>query len=243
MPERQPAQHCLFSRYAEQMFILCYRYVKNREDAEELMLNGFLSFFKSIARFQYNGEGSVAPWLRKIMINECLMFLRKSNDLRMTSLGHDVEQSIDDEIIARMSADDIYRLILRLPVGYRTIFNLYVVEGMGHKEIAEMLKISEGTSKSQLSKAKSLLRTMITENEDIHRQGLYPSGKDEQRYPFAGSLSISYLVRRKGDFFQKNSFRLGFGGLKYDKLLVEPVIYFHDLFRGVTPGLKLSVSF
>lgn len=60
------AQHCLFSRYAEQMFILCYRYVKNREDAEELMLNGFLSFFKSIARFQYNGEGSVAPWLRKI---------------------------------------------------------------------------------------------------------------------------------------------------------------------------------
>jgi RNA polymerase sigma-70 factor (ECF subfamily) len=78
------AQHCLFSRYAEQMFILCYRYVKNREDAEELMLNGFLSFFKSIARFQYNGEGSVAPWLRKIdqtPFASCASFLHQTKSL------------------------------------------------------------------------------------------------------------------------------------------------------------------
>jgi RNA polymerase sigma-70 factor (ECF subfamily) len=162
------AQKYLFERYAGQMYALCYRYVKAREDAEELMLNGFLDFYKSIKRFRYAGENSVTPWLKKIMINECLMFLRKRKHFRMISLTGGSEISIDENAIARMSAEEIYRLITELPAGYRTVFNLYVIEGMTHKEIAGLLKITEGTSKSQLSKARNILQTLIRQKENVN---------------------------------------------------------------------------
>lgn len=159
------AQKVLFSQYAQQMYRLCYRYVRNHEDAEELMLNGFLSFFKSIKKFRYRGKDSVAPWLKKIMINECLMFLRKKKKLKLIELNDKTEPVINEDIIAKIEAEDLYGMITDLPVGYRTVFNLFVIEGMTHKEIAKILKISEGTSKSQLSKARKMLQSLISKRE------------------------------------------------------------------------------
>lgn len=162
------AQKYLFDEYAERMLVVCYRYVKNREDAEELMLNGFFNFFKHIRRFNYEGESSLLPWLKKIMVNECLMFLRKKNVFHLAAENEVKEIPANEEILSGISAEDIYKLILELPTGYRTVFNLYVIEGMSHKEIAGALHISEGTSKSQLSKARSLLQQMLLQNNHCY---------------------------------------------------------------------------
>ena len=155
------AQKHLWDAYADAMLMVCMRYVKSLPDAEELMLNGFYNFFNKIDRFDYSGPGSVGPWLKKIMVNECLAFLRKKGGLQLTPETGGMEVATDNDIIGRMSASEIYRYIIELPPGYRTVFNLYVVEGMSHKEIAGLLEISEGTSKSQLNKARAMLQKRI----------------------------------------------------------------------------------
>lgn len=158
------AQRYLFDEYAEQMFTICYRYVKKREDAEECMQNGFLKFYRSVGRFHYKGESTVFPWLRKIMINECLMLLRKTNRFQMVSLQEGPETAVSEEAVSALSAQELYHLVLALPLGYRTVFNLHVIDGLTHQEIARELGITPGTSKSQLSKAKSMLQVMIHKN-------------------------------------------------------------------------------
>ncbi len=164
------AQKYLFDRYARQMYSMCYRYVNNHEDAEELMLNGFYKFYKNIKRFHYKGGNSVFSWLKKIMINECLMFLRKKKKFKIIALEEEREKTYtNDDILTKMAVEDIYRMITELPIGYRTVFNLYVIEGYSHKEIAESLKISEGTSKSQLSKARRKLQLMIIKNRSFNK--------------------------------------------------------------------------
>jgi RNA polymerase sigma-70 factor (ECF subfamily) len=155
------AQKCLFDLFSGKMMMVCRRYVKTIEDAEELMLDGFYKFFKNIHAFQYQGDASLYAWLKKIMINECLMFLRKKTVLTMVSETDAEELPMQEDILDHLSAAEIFNLIVQLPVGYRTVFNLYAVEGMSHREIADMLGIAEGTSKSQLSKAKTLLQKML----------------------------------------------------------------------------------
>ena len=135
------------------MLVVCMRYVKKLPDAEELMLNGFYNFFKTIDRFVYSQESSVGAWLKKIMINECLMFLRKGGNLKLVEEEHAAGVEVDEATMAKLNANEIFRLVMTLPPGYRTVFNLFVIEGYSHKEIAEMLRITEGTSKSQLNKA------------------------------------------------------------------------------------------
>lgn len=155
------AQKYLWDAYADAMLMVCMRYLKNLHDAEEMMLNGFYNFFNKIDRFDYSGPGSVGPWLKKIMVNECLAFLRKKGGLQLSPDMGAMDVVADNDIIGRMSAAEIYRYIIELPPGYRTVFNLYVVEGMSHKEIAGLLEISEGTSKSQLNKARAMLQKRI----------------------------------------------------------------------------------
>jgi RNA polymerase sigma factor (sigma-70 family) len=162
------AQRHLFDEYAAPMMLVCRRYVKRAEDAEEMLLNGFFKFFQQIDRFQDAGAGSIAPWLRKIMVNECLMFLRSHHHLQMAPEVTEEMMAIDEEAIQKLSADEIYQYIIQLPVGYRTVFNLYVMEEMTHREIADVLGISEGTSKSQLSKARGLLQKIIRTNEQVY---------------------------------------------------------------------------
>jgi RNA polymerase sigma factor (sigma-70 family) len=155
------AQQCLFELLSARMSLVCRRYVKSREDAEEIMLDGFYKFFKNLAAFDYQGEKMMEAWLKKIMVNECLMFLRKKKAFIIVTESAAEDITLEEEALDNMSAAEIFNLIVQLPVGYRTVFNLYEIEGMNHKEIAVLMGISEGTSKSQLSKAKSLLQKML----------------------------------------------------------------------------------
>ena len=158
------AQKCLFDQWSEKMLLVCRRYVKNSEDAEELLLDGFYKFFKKLSSFNYQGDAALYVWLKRIMINECLMFLRKKNVFTIVTEATAAEMPLQEEALNNLSADEIFNLIVQLPVGYRTVFNLHVIEGMPHREIAELLVISEGTSKSQFSKAKILLQKLLLQN-------------------------------------------------------------------------------
>ncbi|MEO6316161.1 MAG: sigma-70 family RNA polymerase sigma factor [Chitinophagaceae bacterium] len=157
------AQKCLFDQLSDKMLLLCRRYVKNREDAEELLLDGFYKFFKNLPSFNYQGDPALYAWLKRIMVNECLMFLRKKNAFSMVTESAGEEMALEEAALNNLSAAEIFNMIVQLPVGYRTVFNLYAVEGMTHGEIACALGISEGTSKSQLSKARSLLQKMLAQ--------------------------------------------------------------------------------
>ena len=169
------AQQWVYDTHATSMFRLCYRYIRNQTEAEDLLLQGFYKVFEHFATFEYRNEKSLAGWIKKIMVNECLMFLRKTTNFNLTcSLDEDraaQEQSTAAEPESSLSAEEIYTLIRELPVGYRTVFNLYVLEGYSHKEIADQLQISEFTSRSQLSKAKATLRTLLTKNNLYYAAG------------------------------------------------------------------------
>jgi RNA polymerase sigma-70 factor (ECF subfamily) len=159
------AQKCLFDLFGEKMLLVCQRYVKNPEDAEELLLDGFYKFFTKISAFNYQGDAALYSWLKRIMINECLMFLRAKNVFTIVTEATAEEIALQEEALDNLSAEEIFKLIVQLPVGYRTVFNLYAIEGMNHGEIAELLNISEGTSRSQFSKAKILLQKLLLQND------------------------------------------------------------------------------
>ncbi|AHF14894.1 RNA polymerase sigma factor [Niabella soli] len=160
------AQEHIFKQYAPLMMATCMRYLNHRENSEECMLAGFQKFFEKIDQFQFMGAASVTGYLKRIMINECLMELRKNKPVFLTAdtvLEPVLNEHSDG--LARLSAKEILLLLEKLPEGYRTIFNLYVIENLSHREIAALLKISEGTSKSQLSKARFLLQQLIVAHE------------------------------------------------------------------------------
>jgi RNA polymerase sigma factor (sigma-70 family) len=156
------AQQQLFGQLCDRMQLLCRRYVKVEQDAEELVLDGFYKFFKSLQEFEYRNEAALYSWLKKIMINECLMFLRKKHAFMIVSETAAEDIPFEEDVLDQLSAAEIFQAVIQLPVGYRTVFNLYEIEGMNHGEIAALLGVSEGTSKSQLSKAKALLQKTLT---------------------------------------------------------------------------------
>ena len=158
------AEKCLFDLYAGKMLMVCRRYVKVPEDAEEIMLDGLYKFLKSIHSFNYQGDAALFTWLKRLMVNECLMFLRKKKAFIIVTDAEAKDIPLPAEALNNLSASEIFELIVQLPVGYRTVFNLFEVEGYSHKEIAALLTISEGTSKSQLSKAKNLLQKLLINN-------------------------------------------------------------------------------
>lgn len=163
------AQRKLYDTYVDYMMITCIRYINNREDAKEAMLDGFVNAYKNISRFEYRGEGSLKAWLKKIMVNQCLMFLRKKNILAQADeIDYSNEPAINTNAIAHLSMKELIQMIHSLPDGYRTVFNLYTFESMTHKEIGSLLDISESTSKSQLRKAKTLLQKTILNNNKLN---------------------------------------------------------------------------
>lgn len=164
------AQKYFYDRFVVQMFLYCRRYLKTNEQAEEVLQNGFLKIFTGVIDFTFLNEAATVGWMKKIMLNECLQEIRKRNNVLSIAEEIDEDIYVEDEVIEKLSADEIFQLITQIPVGYRTVFNLYVVEGFNHKEIAELLHISEGTSKSQLSKAKSLLQQLITKRSVIYEK-------------------------------------------------------------------------
>ncbi|MFC6996959.1 RNA polymerase sigma factor [Rufibacter roseus] len=159
------AQKQLYEAYATPMFRICCRYLKDQHEAEDALLKGFQKVFTNLQGFEYRTDKDLAGWIKRIVVNECLMVLRKANNFHLSSLSEDLPILVEEDIYSTLSAEDIYGLILELPNGYRTVFNLYVIEGYSHKEIAEQLQISELTSRSQLSKAKAMLRNLLTKNQ------------------------------------------------------------------------------
>jgi RNA polymerase sigma-70 factor (ECF subfamily) len=158
------AQKALYNAYVETMMIVCLRYVVNHEDAKEVLSDAFFNFFKNINAFTYLGEGSLKAWLKKITVNQCLMHLRKRQPLFINSKEIETyEDTItNSNILDDLNIKEIMKLVQSLPDGYRTVFNLYVFEGKNHREIGEMLGISENTSKSQLHKARTILKKKIS---------------------------------------------------------------------------------
>lgn len=164
---RHDAQQELYRVYANRMYRLCFRYIKQQADAEDVMISSFNKVFQHFASFHYEGDGSLEAWIRKIVVNESLMWLRRRHNFNMMESIEDTMPQADLSQLSELNAEDIYKMIAQLPTGYRTVFNLSVIEGYNHQEIAGMLDISEGTSRSQLFKAKSLLKKILTK-EGFH---------------------------------------------------------------------------
>ncbi len=158
------AQKRLYEQYSPTLLGICMRYVKQIEDAEDILLETFYKIFSNIG--QYQGKGSFEGWMKRISINESLMFLRRKHNFNISiENSHlqiaDQHHGIEEELFER----DILEVLDTLPTGYRTIFNLYVIDGLKHREIAEQLGISINTSKSQLIQAKKKMAMLLKKNK------------------------------------------------------------------------------
>ncbi|MDB5262331.1 MAG: polymerase sigma-70 factor [Adhaeribacter sp.] len=157
------AQKFVYEKYAAIMLGICMRYLKNQMDAEEIMLNGFVRIFGHAGQFQ--NKGSFEGWMKRIVVNEALGFLRKKEPMHLAIEKEHIQVAAEANAEMDLAVEDLLNLLHELPAGYRTVFNLYAIEGYSHKEIAEMLDINEGTSKSQLSKARAMLQRRLTGQE------------------------------------------------------------------------------
>ncbi|MGJ8760499.1 MAG: RNA polymerase sigma factor [Polaribacter sp.] len=149
------AQQQLFEQYSPKMLGVCRQYVKDMHHAEDLLLQGFFKVFTNLHKFKH--EGSFEGWIRRIMVNTCISYLRKKNLIDLSDEDY-VFNDAATESLENTSVEDIQKLIDQLPEGYKMVFNLYAIEGYKHSEIAEKLNVSESTSKSQLFKARKLLQ-------------------------------------------------------------------------------------
>lgn len=154
------AQQTLYQQYAPVMLGLCRRYIEQLEDAEDVMIEGFYKVFSNLEKF--DSRGSFEGWMKRIMINESLMWLRKRK-LKLSELHDNLSIATEDDDLSfiELNSSEIIPLLDLLPAGYRTVFNLYVIEEYKHREIADMLQISINTSKSQLILAKKKLKEII----------------------------------------------------------------------------------
>jgi RNA polymerase sigma-70 factor (ECF subfamily) len=160
------AQQELFMLFSPKMLGICRQYLKSTDLAEEVMLLGFMKIFSNLENFK--NEGSFEGWMRRIMVNESISQLRKDKKLNFVS-DSEIENSTEHSttIETALEADEIQKLIDGLPDGYKTVFVLYVVEGYKHNEIAELLQISENTSKTQLFKARKMLQNRVNNQNKI----------------------------------------------------------------------------
>lgn len=154
------AQRELYERYASKMMGVCMRYIHDRDEAEHVMIGGMVKVFEKLD--QFNEEGSFEGWIRRIMVNESLMYIRKNKNMSLEVEIEAAENAPDYRLLdQQLEANDLLLLVGELPVGYRTVFNLFAIEGYNHKEIADMLEINENTSKSQLSRARKYLQNRL----------------------------------------------------------------------------------
>ncbi|MFI5150158.1 MAG: RNA polymerase sigma factor [Bacteroidia bacterium] len=155
------AQNELFRLYSSKMMAVCMRYSKSREEAEDTLVEGFMKVFEHISTFRK--EGSLEGWIRKIMVNSAVEKFRKKNMLYAALNIEEIPEKdfAAQDILSDMSANELMDMIQALPAGYRMVFNLYAFEGLKHKEIAEKLGISEGTSKSNLFDARAILKREV----------------------------------------------------------------------------------
>jgi RNA polymerase sigma-70 factor (ECF subfamily) len=167
------AQLMLYEQFADAMMAVCYRYTKSRQDAEDVLQEGFVKVFTRMHQFKFDGE--LAGWIRRIMVNTAINYLKKNSKYQSEmAFTDDVMHPVStDEPMVRMNAKELALLIRQLPTGYQTIFNMYAVEGFSHGEIAEMMGINEGTSRSQYSRARSLLITWMNKESNPEKISNY----------------------------------------------------------------------
>jgi RNA polymerase sigma factor (sigma-70 family) len=165
------AQRFLYEKYSRKMLGVCVRYVGDDFEAEDVMIEGFVKVFEKID--QYKSEGSFEGWIRRIMVNESLMHLRSKRREGFAISYEDVLYEPEpQEMISDLDTEGLFKAVESLPTGYKTVFNLYAIEGYSHAEIATTLGISEGTSKSQLSRARDMLQKMVSSQNTPPRRTL-----------------------------------------------------------------------
>lgn len=164
------SQTQLYKLFAPRMFVVCLRYAMNREEAEEILQEGFLKVFEYIHQFRF--AGSFEGWIRKIMVNCALQKYRSKSHLHaivnIETINTDLPGS--EDIITRLNTKELLAMVQSLPPAYRMVFNLYVFEGMKHREIAEHLGIAEGTSKSNLYDARIILQRQVNNSLKVEKQ-------------------------------------------------------------------------
>lgn len=153
-------QEELYNRFSPKMYAVCLRYASNTDEAQDILQDGFIKVFKKLDSFR--SEGSFEGWVRRIFVNTAIEYFRRKKYLQPVTEKE--ENTIEGKYISaldELAEKDVLALITKLSPGYRTVFNMYVIEGYSHREIGDMLGISEGTSKSQLSRAKALLQDLV----------------------------------------------------------------------------------
>lgn len=159
------AQNTLWLKYAPRMLSICLRYLKSKEAAEDILVQAFYRVFTKIDTFQF--AGSFEGWVKRIVINECLMELRKSKSMFLTVEIDDYKDALQENLGDPLEYEELITLLNQLPMGYRTVFNMYVIEGFKHREIAEKLGISINTSKSQLLLARRRLQDLFKKKYNL----------------------------------------------------------------------------
>ncbi len=160
------AQRELYEQFAEGMLAVCYRYTKSRTDAEDVLQEGFIKVFRNL--HQYKFEGEFGGWVRRIMVNTALNYLKQNHKYQseLSFTDATLHPVSNDNPEVTMGAKDLAALIRQLPTGYQTIFNLHAVEGYSHVEIGKMLGINEGTSRSQYSRSRALLISWLNKHSE-----------------------------------------------------------------------------
>lgn len=162
--EDKTAQRKLYERYSPKMYFVCLRYARHELEAQDMLQDGFIKVFDNLSQFKYNG--SFEGWVRRIMVNTSLNYCRKSS-FKQEYIGiEDLQHTVvDSKAISKLSEKELLALIQKLPDGYRMVFNLYVIEGYSHKEIGEMLNITESTSRSQLAKSRKWMQNILSKEK------------------------------------------------------------------------------
>lgn len=159
-------QELLYKHFASKMLVVCARYAKDNFEAEDILQVAFVKVFEKLK--EYKGDGSFEGWVRRIMVNTSIEFYRKSARMfPVVDIDYAPETPVQENQMARMNMNDLLRVIRQLSPGYRLVFNMYAIEGYSHKEIAKELGISEGTSKSQLARARAILQDNILKMEGV----------------------------------------------------------------------------
>ena len=161
------ARKALYSLYVRYLWAVCSRYITSGDDAQDVLQDSFIKIFQSLDRFQWRGEGSLKSWMTRVVVNECLKRLRDGKKEKMLVFADELPDVPDDEgddegiSVENVPPEVIHSMIRELPEGYRAVFNLYVMEGRSHREIAELLGIGESSSASQFHRAKKILASKI----------------------------------------------------------------------------------
>jgi RNA polymerase sigma factor (sigma-70 family) len=158
------AQRQLYDTFSSKMYSICYRYVKDSMEAEDILVTSFMKVFDKISQFK--NEGSFEGWIRRIVVNEALTYLRRNRSMYLETELEQADREPDYNMLGdHLEAEDLMNMIKELPTGYRIVFNMYAIDGYSHKEIADQLGISENTSKSQLSRARTYLQKMLADTD------------------------------------------------------------------------------